>query len=341
MFRILFFLLAGLFCTSSLAADGTISGTVTSQTTGNPISGATIQVIRGNHSIVGTTMTASDGSYSIAGINPGQYTVNVSASGFQTGSIGAKVSNGQVTIVNLALLPNPGTVSGQVTDSLTALPISGATVQVFQNNVLVGSTSTNGSGNYTIPDLALGSSIVIASAATYQTASQGAIIQSGETSTANFSLQSNPGTVSGIVTSLSSGSAIPNAIVELNVNNEVSYSTTTDGSGNYSITGVSPGSYVMHAHATNYQTGITGVTVLAGQTSIVNFALDSSLGTLSGTVRSASTGLPIASALVEVNYNNTGSTLHSPTLPETTLSLESRQALISCMPMRRIIKQES
>ncbi|MEN9343960.1 MAG: hypothetical protein RLZZ453_747, partial [Chlamydiota bacterium] len=304
LYRIFFFILVGLFFTASLAADQGISGIVTSQTTGNPISGATVQLIQGNQHVIATTTTASDGSYSIVGINPGQYTVNASASGFQNRSIGAKVNNGQTTLVNLALVPNPGTVSGQVTDFSTTLPISGATVQIFQNNVLVGSTTTNGSGNYTITGLAAGSSVVIASATTYQTASQGAIIQSGQTTTANFALYSNPGTVSGTVTSASSGLPISNAIVELNLNNEVIYSTTTDGSGNYSITGVPPGSYIMNAHATNYQATITGAIIQAGQTTTLNFSLESSPGTILGTVTSATTGLPIASALVEVNYND-------------------------------------
>ena len=97
-----------------------------------------------------------------------------------------------------------------------------------------------------------------AHAANYQTGITGSIVQAGQTTTVDFSLEATPGTISGTVTSAGTGLPIVGVLVEVNYNNAVLYSTLTDSSGNYIITGVPPGSYEIHAHATGYQTGLTG-----------------------------------------------------------------------------------
>jgi protocatechuate 3,4-dioxygenase beta subunit len=322
----IFFLFLGvlLFLSSSLVASATISGTVTSQASGSPISGATVTIIKGSNQIIATTTTLANGTYTFTGINAGQYTVTASATGYQAAVVGVQARNNEITVVNFALLSNPGTVSGTVTAANTGLPISGATVEVNFNNVVIFSTLTNGSGNYTIAGVPPGTYVIHAHAMNYQTGIVGAIVQSDQTTTVNFSLQSNPGTISGTVTAANTGSPISGATVEVNLNNVVIFSTLTNGSGNYTITGVPPGSYVMHAHSDTYQTGILGAVVQSDQTTTVNFSLQSNPGTVSGTVTSASSGLPIAGATVEVNID--GVVLYS------TLTDPSGQYLIAGVP---------
>lgn len=87
---IFLFTLLACFFSSSLIADATITGVVTSQSSGNPISGASMALIKGSQNIVATTTTAGDGSYTFAGIKPGQYSVRASAFGFDTQIVGAK-----------------------------------------------------------------------------------------------------------------------------------------------------------------------------------------------------------------------------------------------------------
>lgn len=100
---------------------GTISGSVTDATTGNPIGGGSVTVS-------GTTFSAetgTDGTYTIADVPAGEgYTVTASAAGYETASITATVLAGQTTIVNFALQPNPTAEPGTMwIDSLTGIGI--------------------------------------------------------------------------------------------------------------------------------------------------------------------------------------------------------------------------
>lgn len=299
-----FFLILFSCFSSYLAADATISGVVTSQSSGNPISGASIDLIKGSQNVIASTTTAVDGSYSFTGVNPGQYSVRATAAGFQTQIVGAKANNNQTTTVNFQLLSNPGTLSGQVLDAVTSLPISGAMIRVSQNDFLIATTTTDLNGNYTIIGLDPGSYTVVALANSYQDAIEGAVIQGGQTTILNFSLDSNPGSVSGHVSASNTGLPIAGAIVEITFNSRVIESTQTDLSGNYTFSGLAPDSYVVEAHADNFQTKESTVVVQSNQTSIVNFSLDPFPGILTGSVTDANTSLPIAGAAVLVFSNN-------------------------------------
>lgn len=293
-----------LLTSSTILADGTIVGTITAASTGNPISGATITLIKGNNNVIGTTTTAINGTYTFTAINPGNYTVSVNAAGFQGAQVGASVKNNQTTTVDLALQSNPGTISGTITDAATTLPITGAIVNILQGSVLVATTTTNGSGVYTVATLAPGSYTVTANATGYQTNSVGAQVTSGQTTTVNLTLQSNPGTITGTVTDSSTGLPIINALIQVSLQGTTLYSAQTDNAGSYTITGVAAGTYVVQASATNYQTSIQGATVTAGGTTNVNFTLQANPGTITGIVTDATTGLPIAGTTVEVNLND-------------------------------------
>jgi len=293
------------FFSSSLNAAATVTGVVTSQSSGNPIPGASIALIKGSQNVVATTTTALDGSYTFAGVNPGQYSVRASAAGFETQIIGAKAQNNQTTVVNFQLLSNPGTISGQVVDSGTLVPISGATISVFQNNFLIATETSDTNGNYTINGLDPGSYAVSALASGYQTALQGAIIQGGgQTTVLNFSLSPSPGSVSGNVIATNTGLPIAGAIIEITFDDQVIKSTQTDASGNYTFSNLFPATYDVIAHAEGFQSQEIAVVVQSNQTSTVNFSLGSFPGILSGSVIDANTSLPITGAVVLVYSNN-------------------------------------
>jgi hypothetical protein len=90
---------------------GTVSGTVTDESTGDPVSGA--QVTVGN----ATTTTGTDGSYSLS-VPVGTYTVSVSDFGYASASdTGVSVTDGGTDTENFALQTEPSvTVTGLVTD---------------------------------------------------------------------------------------------------------------------------------------------------------------------------------------------------------------------------------
>lgn len=292
------------FFSSSLSADATITGIVTSQSSGNPISGASIALIKGSQNVIATTTTALDGSYTFLGVNPGQYSVRASAAGFETQILGAKATNNQTTTIDFQLLSNPGTISGQVIDSGALSPINGATILVTQNNFLIDSTTSDANGDYTIIGLDPGSNIVAALANGYQTSIEGAIVQEGQTTVLNFSLDTSPGSVSGTVTAANTGLPITGAVVEVIFDNQVVESTQTDSLGNYTVSSLSPDLYDVLVLANNFQAQEISVDVQSNQTSVVNFSLEPFPGTLSGNVTDANTSTAIAGAAISVFSNN-------------------------------------
>jgi len=170
--------------------NGALSGTVTNYSGGTPISGATVQVLQ-NQSVVATTTTASNGTYSVTGIVTGEYDVKFSASGFGTVLQAAESIPAAGTTLNQVLNSSYGTISGQITQSNGTTAISGATVTVLQSSEIVGSATSNGSGNYSVSPLGAGSYEVEVSAGGYVSQGQESVsVTAGSTTTENFSLDS-------------------------------------------------------------------------------------------------------------------------------------------------------
>lgn len=81
-------------------------------------------------------------------------------------------------------------------------------------------------------------------------------------------------------------------------------STSTDSSGNYLISGLAPGSYIIRTRTPAYQIAIAPITINTNQSSMHNFALIKDFGTLSGTIIDHESLLPISGAVVAV-YDGT------------------------------------
>jgi protocatechuate 3,4-dioxygenase beta subunit len=274
---------------------GTISGSVTPV----PVEGATIEALQGNSVIASTTILTA-GPYTLPNLAPGIYTVRVTATGYQTMvAVNTVVQSDQTTTVDFTLQSSPGTIAGTVTDSGTHIGISGAAVQALQGSVVIALTTTLGDGSFSLPNLAPGTYSVRATATDYQTVASNATVVAATTTTVNFSLLANPGTISGTVTTTLGGSSIEGALVEVFQGTTLITSTTTNASGAYSLPGLAPGTYDVQASATSYQTrSQTGVTVTSGATTIVDIALAPMYGTIAGTVRDS--GGPLDGATVTV-----------------------------------------
>jgi uncharacterized membrane protein len=266
------------------ATPGTITGMVTDATSGAAISGAIVTA--GGI----TTTTDASGTYGII-IAPGTYTVEASATGYNTVSASLTVISGWTVIQYFHLTPAPGTIAGTVTDVNSAAPISGATVTAGLKT-----TTTDTSGNYIIT-IDPGPYTVTASATGYNTDSASVIVTSGGTVTQDFHLTPAPGTIAGTVTDVNSAAPISGATIKAGLK-----TTTTDTSGNYIIT-IDPGPYTVIASATGYNTASSSVTVTSGGTVTRDFALipvggGIILGTIKGTVTNATSLAPISGATV-------------------------------------------
>lgn len=133
--RIASFTLPG--CVNAAPATGTLQGTVTDANTALGIVGALVQTSSGN-----STLTGAGGTYSMA-VPAGTFSVTASKVGYGPEvSAGVTVTAGGTTNRDFAL--STGVLSGTVTDSVTALPIQGAVVELSNG----ATTLTNASGDY-------------------------------------------------------------------------------------------------------------------------------------------------------------------------------------------------
>jgi hypothetical protein len=83
------------------------------------------------------------------------------------------------------------------------------------------------------------------------------------------------GSIAGIVTRASDGAPISGALVEAIQGDTVVTSATTNGSGNYSISGLANGTYTVQASFTGFVPQIrTGVTVAIGSSATIDLALN-------------------------------------------------------------------
>jgi len=297
----------GATATQNFALTGQVtrlSGTVTDASTGKPIAGAAVSAGSGS------AVNDAGGAYAISGLAPGTYTATASASGYASQSASVTLTAGNTTTQNFALAPNPGTITGTVTDAGTGAPIAGAAVSYSG-----GSTSTDGSGAYTLANVAEGSYTVTASATGYASQNRTVTVGPGATATQNFALTRPNGAITGTVTSAATGSPIGGATVSYSGG-----STTTNGSGQYTLSNVATGTYNVSASAAGYSSASQSITVGSGQTATANFALRLAplfsdgfeSGTLSNWTTSA--GLTVQTATVHSGtYAAEGSAINGTT----------------------------
>jgi len=171
----------------AFTVKGGLSGTVTRQSDGTAVSGATVQVLL-NRAVLATTTTASNGTYSVTNLGTGEYDVKFSASGFGTVLQSAVTVSASGATLN-QVLATPGTISGKVTQSNGITAISGASVTVLQNSEPVATATTDGSGNYSASSLSAGSYEVEVSASGFVNQGLTSVsVTTGNTTTENFSL---------------------------------------------------------------------------------------------------------------------------------------------------------
>jgi hypothetical protein len=268
---------------------GNVTGAVVSSA-GGPIAGATVRA-QGLSAVID-----SGGNYTLNDLPAGAATITATATGFQSGSVNVTVVTGTtVTAPTISLVPGSGAVSGTVKDS-SGPPIAGASVGFGG-----GSTTTNAAGSYTLTGIPVGTIQLVASASGFQSLTQNVTIQGGITATANFTLVSGSGSVTGTVKD-SSGAAIAGATVGFSGG-----STTTNAGGSYTLTGVPVGTIQLTASATGFQSSTQSVSIQGGVTATANFTLSppASTGTVTGKVTNISTGGVISGATVSWSGGST------------------------------------
>ena len=276
---------------------GTLSGQVTDRASGNLVQGATVSESGGT-----PTTTDASGNYTLAGVLPGDKLVTISQSGYATVSKTKEVIGGQTSTLDVALGP-PGTINGKVTDSSTGGLIADATI-LYDG----GSTTTNGSGNYTIIGVPAGSQALIASADGYQSSSaQNVTVPANSSVTANIALTPKPTFIAGEVRDSITGQTIADVTISAG-----GLDVTTDSLGRYQIF-VPPGIYNVAGSIDGYFATVhSGVIVTFGTYT----AADLSLTPMNPPVTFAPTADTYANEALPTVNNGTNATFSAfATLP--------------------------
>ena len=270
---------------------GTIIGTLYNDDNNNgvldpneaPIPNATVIVCNSNNVEVARTTTNAEGEYTFTGLQAGSYIVK-----YPTTANGKPLTTPNNVVVPLTpgdiatnknagyykpATPTTGTVTGKAFNDNnnngifdgTDTPIPNTTVTLCNvNNVVVATTTTDANGNYSFPNLAVGSYIVkfpiTANGKPLSTPNNlVAQVTAGQTTpnkNAGYYQPTTPttGTVTGKAFNDNNNNGIfdgtdtpiPNTTVTLcNVNNVVVATTTTDANGNYSFPNLAVGSYIV------------------------------------------------------------------------------------------------
>jgi formylglycine-generating enzyme required for sulfatase activity len=141
-----------------------ISGTIT---TDDPptgaANGASVQLKQGSTAVGSPVSTDVSGAYAIPNVPAGTgYTIEVSLSGYVTGTVPSFNLTGNETGKDLTLTRIVYTVSGTIITDNPSGPANGASVQLKQGSAAVGNAvNTNTGGAYTIPNVLPGTGYTI------------------------------------------------------------------------------------------------------------------------------------------------------------------------------------
>ncbi|MFQ3549267.1 MAG: carboxypeptidase-like regulatory domain-containing protein [Armatimonadota bacterium] len=269
---------------------GHITGTVL-DTNSVPISGATVQTDIGGYSAT----TATDGAYTIASVVPGTYSLTASKSNYTSQTLtNVVVSEMNVTNANFTLTSTVGNITGVVKDENNQ-GIQGATVSTSTGSY---TTTTGAGGVYTLTNVSAGTYSITASKAGYNSQTKNNIsVVGGQSTSVDFVITNLYGKITGFVRDgLNNG--IVGAIVQTDTGG---YSATTTSGGAFTISNVSPGTYSLTASKSGFspQT-VSGVNVVAGQTTNQNITLMSIYGYIAGVVLNDA-NMPVSGATVSTN----------------------------------------
>jgi protocatechuate 3,4-dioxygenase beta subunit len=233
---------------------GSIDGGVRDTNTNLALSNVNLRLEQGN-SLIKSAITGSDGVYLMDNIPNGQYNLIAAKSGYDNWSKTVAITANLDLVQNIALTLTAGAtfgnVSGKVTDT-NGNPVSGSIVNLVDPNGNVKYVATtDANGDYSITGVIPGDYTLSLTKPGFSNQSQTVTIGAQDKITDNTVL--TPGTNNS--TGSLGGQAVgangqPLAGAQVSVidqNGNVKYTATTDQNGNYSIIGVTPGSYLILA----------------------------------------------------------------------------------------------
>jgi hypothetical protein len=228
------------------AATASISGTVTSAksvgTVGLP--GISVTATNGN-GITSSTTTAANGTYTIAGLAAGEYTVEFfdASQVYLTLDKTATLEEAKNTPVN-AELKASSSIAGTVTSAANGSGLGGVEVELFELGGLEERETTTGpNGEYTVTDLPPGTYEIsfFPLSGAYLSQSTSTTLGEGEVKNVSTALTEG-GKITGSVTDSVNHNGLAKIAVSVFSSSGFG-SATTNANGEYTVTGLSTGSY--------------------------------------------------------------------------------------------------
>ncbi len=278
--------------------SGALTGRVTDERSGRPISGARV-TIQGR-----TDTTDQAGNYVLTEVPAGSYQASVTSGGYENEKEAVEVRAGSSTNKNFKLkstggsgsgsgggerLRETGQLGGRVTDERSGRPISGARVTIQGRT-----DTTDQAGNYVLTEVPAGSYQASVTGGGYENEKEAVEVRAGSSTNKNFKLKSTGGSGSGSgsgsrerlretgqlggrVTDERTGKPISGARVTIQ-----GRSDTTDQAGNYLVTEMPAGSYQASVTSGGYENEKKAVEVRAGSSTNKSFKLKSAGGSGTG-----------------------------------------------------------
>ena len=303
-----------------LETGGTISGSVTDNTTGLPILGARVGSDSLEHGSGNDAMTDSSGRYTLIGLAPGSHRVWADVEGqsyvraFYKGVINRDdanlvVVNGQEEVEGINLsLRRGASVSGRIVDSETSSPISDLRLRAkLLDGDDVSWAESNVDGTYVLLGLPEGVLEITINGRGYIEERTRVTIR-GQTPIEDFNLTLSLGaSIAGRVFDEDTGFPIANLdvhAVSLPDRSHVAWERT-DADGRFTLSGVAPGLFDVVAEGRGYVPHQQRVSVLDRErVTGLEMGLGAG-GTVSGRVTDAATGAPVAGATVRHSWVDT------------------------------------
>jgi len=226
---------------------GSIAGTVTESSGGLPIAGVSIRA-RHDGEVASAAMTVSDGRYVLAGLYPGTaYDIHASRAGLMADSVNPYpgVAPGALDI-DFTMSECAGVISGGVFDGVDSEPLGGALIAADNGLGHFGTATTDADGSFTIDGLAeIGAYEVTVSLYGYFDASTPDVVPGG--SALNIDMPRNFARLAGALTPQGAGVELGETHVVATNIAFAGHSRTAvpDSEGDYEITELRPGSYVL------------------------------------------------------------------------------------------------
>lgn len=280
-----------------------IIGRVTDAATGQPIVNGVVVLRPFNNFAAPLSLTSTDneGNYVLNELLAGNYTLNLSVTGYDTKQSSFFAGRGQQIRQDFAVRRTTALVDGVITDQSTGQPVPDVLVTVVdRNGIIVGQGVTDSTGLYLVGSGSQSETTIIAVVPGYQFGQTTANLSPGQRATLHVSLAPQPMAISGVTRSAATGAPVSGVVLSVLTENKVVIeSISSDAEGRYSFNSMAPGTYIVTATAPTYASSAQLTQVVRGGSVSVNFDLPAEFGNLTGTIRDTD-GRPLDMSLAEV-----------------------------------------